>query len=176
MILIYFSIVRKRISSGYKFYVLFLVSFIIFVLGRTVDHFVSISPNMLLLYIRLTVLFAIGAPSLLVGVTIQAGLKLSKKRLIIPYITGGLISLGYIITHGPLSWNLLRPLGLTRAVRLSFPIPITHATAHIIQSSGALFLLTFPCAYLLVRELRGKRRVPFMAFLLGIVIFGTSMV
>ena len=57
MVLIYFTMVRKRISTLYKWYFCFLATVIVFLLGRASQDFVSPEAGFLILYARKSLLF-----------------------------------------------------------------------------------------------------------------------
>ena len=84
-VLIYFSIVRKRLSEHYKGYVLFLGAFSLFLLGRPFQQYMTGPASNLILYCRMTFLLGVAMPSLLIASTMQSGFskdwKLVKGQL-----------------------------------------------------------------------------------------------
>lgn len=168
VVLIYFTIVRKRIAKDYKLYVCFLASFIIFLAGRAFQRFAAPDWVQPILLIRMTLLFAAGIPSLLIAAARQSGLPRSRQWMIGPYLIGLLISAGYIIFY-----DLNKQQWFFTPEQLCFlPFNPGIEVAHKIQSFGAMIMLVLPCTFLILRELRSNRTRRLLAFLTGSLIFG----
>ncbi|MBK1878082.1 helix-turn-helix transcriptional regulator [Pelagicoccus mobilis] len=167
-VLVYFSLVRKRISHVYPYYALFLSSFVIFLIGRPIQAYTSYLNGNDTLFIRFIILYGIGIPSLLVAASIQSGIKNRKTWLRYSYALGMLIAVLYCISVDAaiheryVSSKLLSDLGL----------PVSLSVAHTFQVLGAILLLVIPCSLLLVTELRSERKPQLIAYLSGSLIFG----
>lgn len=169
-VLVYFTVVRRRIATAYKLYLCFLASFILFLILRPVQHFWK-DPTSSILLFRMTLLFAVAIPSLLVAGFLQSGVRPSRKLYIWCFGGGLLVALGYdLFICG--AWGLY---GLSPE-RLSWlPVEVKVSVAHQIQIAGAVLLLVLPCSYLIARELRGNRNRKQLAFLLGAWLFGVLL-
>ncbi|MDF7826756.1 hypothetical protein P4B35_22205 [Pontiellaceae bacterium B12227] len=172
MVLVYFTVVRKRISAFYKGYVLFLASFILFLVGRPFQfHYQEAEVGQYILYTRIFLLYAAAIPSLLIAAAAQSGIE--KKRWLHWGAYGGglLVTFLYILYRQ--AW--FDRFVITREMRswvadyegIFFP--------HLIQAVGVGVLLALPSLYLMVRELRGARNSKQLAFLFGAFLFGAIM-
>ncbi|WP_298537043.1 AraC family transcriptional regulator [uncultured Algibacter sp.] len=169
-ILIYFIIVRRRIASDYKLYIYFLITFIIFIGGRVAEIFLNEFEITYLLLTRMTLLFSIGIPSLLVASVKQSKIKKNKTILITPYILGILISISYILFMLSHRKGALYPQSDLSWLELNQP----RLWAHRIQVFGALLLLVIPCTLLIIKEISTSRKNKQLAFLCGTLIFGLA--
>ncbi|VGO14930.1 HTH-type transcriptional activator Btr [Pontiella desulfatans] len=170
MVLVYFTVVRKRISAFYKGYVLFLACFILFLVGRPFQHG-AVAFSQPVLYFRIFLLYALAIPSLLIAAAAQSGVE--KRRILSwgAYGAGLLVTFLYILYRD--TW--FDQFAPTREMRswatYSGKIPFSH----IIQAVGVGIMLALPSLYLMVRELRGARNVKQLAFLSGAFLFGGIM-
>lgn len=171
-ILIYFTIVRKRIAADYKLYVCFLATFILFLAGRSLQEWASPTLWPLVLYSRMVLLFAIGIPSLLVATAVQSGIQRSKPLFIWPYVVGMLISVGYVVFADVEMQQLFISRKLLANLPFEFPVRMSHT----FQIAGAMILLVLPCGGLIIKELCGRRNPKLLAFLAGAFLFGLFMV
>ncbi|NME70735.1 helix-turn-helix transcriptional regulator [Flammeovirga aprica] len=169
-ILLYFTIVRKRIAADYRLYNLFLISFVVFLLGRMSWVYCSEEDAIIILYTRMLLLLGIGLPSLLVAATKQYGIQPSKALYFIPYSIGLFLGVTYMLLYdyGTLKWFFDSS---------SFSFQINGVKwAHRIQILGAILQLVLPCAFLIIREMLEKRRLKLLLFLSGGFLFGLTLV
>ena len=143
MVLVYFTVVRKRISAFYKGYVLFLASFILFLVGRPFQNF-----GVGVLYTRIFLLYAVAIPSLLIAAAAQSGV--GKKRILSwgAYGSGLLVTFLYIMFRD--AW--FDQFGLTREMRSWVTDGDGIFVPHVVQAVGVGVLLALPSLYLMLRE------------------------
>ncbi|MDZ8119174.1 AraC family transcriptional regulator [Pontiella agarivorans] len=171
-ILIYFTIVRKRIAADYKLYVCFLLTFIFFLIGRILQGVFGYSSFYLILFVRMGLLFGVGIPSLLVAAAVQSGINRSKALYVWPYTVGIVISLAYIVFADAGMQGML----VSKETLTWLPFPVTVRVAHKIQIAGAVIMLVLPCGGLMIRELKERRNRNLLAFLVGAFLFGVFFV
>jgi len=152
-ILVYFITVRKRIATDYKLYVVFLLTFIIFLIGRIgwVLNYEKVS--IIILYFRIGLFMGVGIPALLIAAAKQSGFNNTKTLYLLPFSLGTLLSFLYIFSFD------------TEKLQI----------AHNIQVIGAIVQLIIPCSWLIILEIKNKRQINLLAFLLGALLFGISL-
>lgn len=171
-ILLYFTIVRKRISVDYKLYNLFLATFVLFLIGRMSWVFFSETAGIVVLYVRMGLFISLGIPSLLIAAAKQAGIRSTKSLYFYPYTIGALLAIAYILLYdsGTLQWFLPQEFYPDNTVFDGVK------QAHRVQIIGALIQLVIPCSLLIIKELLGKRQLKLMLFLSGGFLFGLTLV
>lgn len=176
-VLIYFTIMRRRLVAEYPLYLCFLVSFIFFLLARPIQEFYGPEIYAQTLFIRMFILFAVGSPSLLLVALARSGIRLSRSVKAAPYVIGTLTWFVYCVIHGAADGPPMLFMGMTAESLHFCPFPLVRRSAHMVQLFGALLLLVIPSCYLLARAVRtsGKNRST-NAFQVGILFFGLSMV
>jgi len=167
-VLVYFTVVRKRISAFYKGYVLFLASFILFLVGRP---FQQGGNAIYILYARVFLLYAVAIPSLLIAAAAQSGISKKRGLTLGAYGTGLLFTFLYIMFRDALGRQFVFNREMFPWLSRACEIPVPHQ----VQIVGVGVMLVLPCLYLMVRELRGNRNVKQLAFLFGAFLFGTIM-
>ncbi|OHX64442.1 AraC family transcriptional regulator [Flammeovirga pacifica] len=167
-ILLYFTIVRKRISADYKLYNLFLSSFTLFLIGRMAWVYASETNAVIVLYVRMFLLLGIGIPSLLIATAKQSGIRSSKSLYILPYSMGVILAINYILffDYGTLHWFVSDSIVNIDGIK----------SAHKVQIVGAIIQLILPCSILIIKEILGRRQLKLLLFLAGGVLFGLSLV
>ncbi|QJD09380.1 hypothetical protein MY04_05595 [Flammeovirga sp. MY04] len=160
---------RKRISADYRLYLLFLGSFVLFLIGRISWVYSSEVEAILVLYARMLLLLGIGIPSLLIATSKQSGLPATRTLYVLPYGIGGILAIAYILfyDYGSLRWFFNES-----AEEVFNGIN----AAHQIQIIGAIVQLIIPCSLLIIKEMIGKRQLKLLLFLSGGLIFGLSLV
>ncbi|ADE53836.1 helix-turn-helix transcriptional regulator [Coraliomargarita akajimensis] len=171
VVLIYVLLVRKRIAINYQLYVCFLLSFIVFLVGRALQEFTDSVTGEKILYARMSLLFSLGVPSLLVAAAKQSGLRLQKLLYVVPYVAGILISVLYVAVMDAGKSALL----FTPEMMAPLGIPCTVQSGRIIVLIGALVGLVLPSACLILNELFGRRNRTLLSFFSGSLLFGSLM-
>lgn len=171
-VLIYFTIVRKRMAADYKLYVCFLVTFILFLVGRAVQEFCGSPVWQIILFVRMILLFAVGIPSLLVAAAVQSGVRKTRVLFIWPYAVGILISVGYVVCADAGMQQFFFTEDLFAGVFKQGTVRVAHK----IQIAGAVVMLVLPCGGLLVKEWKNGRNRKLLAFLFGAFLFGVLFV
>ncbi len=169
-ILLYFIVVRKRIAADYSLYNLFIITFIIFLIGRISWVYLDEVGAIIVLYIRMGLFMGIGIPSLLIAAAKQSGIKITTPLFVSPYILGVILAVAYILFYdaGTLNWFI-------RHDQLTFQPSNYVAMAHNIQVLGAIIQLIIPCSLLIVKELLGQKQLKLLLFLSGSLIFGITL-
>ncbi|VGO20397.1 helix-turn-helix domain-containing protein [Pontiella sulfatireligans] len=166
MVLAYFTLVRRQMKREYPFYVAFILSFVLYLCGPILRSLPLNIPAYLWLYVRSFFLFGVGFPALLVALSIQSGLKISRKKGIAPFVVGGLWVLGFLI----LCDQFYAELGVLKQAGLIFDV--TKTMLRFFQIGGVVMLLIIPCIGLLIRRTAHKKPRP---FIYGALYFGLFM-
>lgn len=170
-ILIYFVIVKKRIAVNYKLYILFIITFIVYLIGRIVWASSNEIAAIIILYARVGLLMGIGIPSLLLATTKQSGIRNTKALYLIPYSFGILLSIVFILFFDAGTYEWFNTQEILGRVNIIGSLNLAHNTLAV----GALILLILPCCLLIIKELSKKRQPKFLAFLFGTFLFGSSL-
>lgn len=166
MVLIYFTIVRKRISAFYKWYFCFITIIILFLIGRAAEEFVADNTASCILYARVFLLFSIGLPSLIVASAIYTGIKKSYFLYSAPYIVGIIFSIGYFVTIDAQRLVFISP---AFADQIIASINISHNQ---LQFIAVMVLSVIPYSYFFVKALLHSKSNKDLIILLGALIFG----
>ncbi|MDU0353719.1 AraC family transcriptional regulator [Paraglaciecola aquimarina] len=169
VVLVYFTIVRKRISAQYAWYFCFLVTVILFLAGRPAQLYVSQEAADYILYARVSLLFTLGMPSMLIASAIYTGIRKSKALFILPYLIGFCMSVGYVLGMDLARNNFLL---LSSAWKNFLPFSITVDAVHDLQLLSICTLLVVPCSYFLIRALINFKNVKDLVFLFASLLFG----
>ncbi|WP_448248883.1 helix-turn-helix transcriptional regulator [Thalassotalea agariperforans] len=168
VVLVYFIVVRKRISTLYRWYFCFIATVIYFLIGRTIQTFVEHEIASFILYSRVALLFALGMPSLLVASALHTGWKKSYWLYIPPYILGAVFALGYVLYLDVLKERQLLVSPQMAEKLLSFA-PLHH---YDFQQLAILCLSVLPCSYFLIKSLVNFQNIKDVVVLFGALIFG----
>ncbi|MGJ8691711.1 MAG: helix-turn-helix transcriptional regulator [Thalassotalea sp.] len=166
MVLIYFTIVRKRISALYKWYFCFIATVILFLIGRAAEEFVDYQSASSILYTRVFLLFSIGMPSLIVASAIYTGIKKSYFLYVAPYIVGIIFSVCYFVTLDVQRRVFISP---ALAEQITALVNISHNQ---IQFLAVMVLSVIPYSYFFVKALIYSKGIKDLVVLLGALIFG----
>lgn len=170
-VLIYVLIVRKRIATSYKLHVCFLVTFIVFLAGRSLQEFSTPLDGQKILFVRMSFLFSLGFPSLWVAAALQSGLRKTRLLLIVPYVAGVIISVVYVVFMDAAMSGFV----FTREMLSFCPFPITIQEGKNILFYGAFLSLVLPFGLLMIKELMNRRNGTLLAFISGALLFGILM-
>lgn len=166
MVLIYFTIVRKRISTLYKWYFCFFSSIIFFLIGKASQQLVDYEIASYILYARVAMLFAIGMPSLVIASAIYTDVRKSLTLYLIPYLCGIAFAASYII-----SLDSQRQL-LFSTDTATFLSNVINTPHYLIQLYAVWCLSIIPCGYFFVKALFNGKNSKDIVVLLGGLIFG----
>ncbi len=169
VVLVYFTIVRKRISAQYAWYFCFLVTVILFLAGRPAQLYVSNETADYILYTRVSLLFTLGMPSMLIASAIYTGINKSKRLFILPYLLGFLMSVGYVLGMDLARNNFLL---VSSSWKTLLPFSITVDAVHDLQLLTICILLVLPCSYFLIRALVNFKNIKDLVFLFASLLFG----
>ena len=171
--LFYFIAVRKHVSSYFAYYIFFLVGLIFYLITKPVQDFSSFTAQVR--YTRTFVLFAVGAPSLVMAALLQCGYQIRTRYVVAIYFLGfmfaGTYTALYDLTRG--SNGYLFELGITRELFLEY-FPKSFYNHRRPQSVGSVVMFLIPSLVLLIKELLGKHKKEPIVFVVGTLIFSIS--
>lgn len=171
IILVYFIIVRKRISAYYKLYITFIVTYIIFLIGRIGWVLNNEILANIILFVRFGLLMGLGIPSLLVAAAKQSGVQNTKSISIVSYTLGVVLSIAYILFFDADTSNLFYLYEWLARININNPMIWAHNT----QLAGALIQLVLPFSWLILIGIHNKKEPKHLAFLLGTLLFGVAL-
>lgn len=173
VLLIYFTSVRHRIGRVFPYYACVLTALIVFLGGKSLGHIhLGLSVESLL-YLRCSVLYALGMPAWVIAAVLQTGRSVSRGGRIALFAAGAVYAAAYVIVRDLTSTVALgKGWGITWRQVEAVGLTIRHA--HLIQMVGTLVLLVLPVLYLLLA--RSKRARKPVAFLGGTLSFGLCLV
>ncbi len=167
VVAVYFAVVRKRLASQYKFYICFLVCLVAFQIGPILQNYLLGKGASLILYLRISLLFTVGMPALLVANAMQCGFKMSRLLQILPFIIGGICSIMYVVFMDASERHAIFSPDAADA----FPFSVTIALAHNVQITASLLLGTVPNIILLYIAVVSHQSKQLIAFILGSLAF-----
>jgi AraC-like DNA-binding protein len=169
VVLIYFTMVRKRISEQYRWYFCFLLTVILFLLGRPAQTFIGGEEATLILYTRVSLLFTLGMPSMVVASAMYIGVKNKLHLYIFPYLIGLLTSVSYVLGMDIARGNYWY---VSKALAGGLPFTVDIDLVHSIQLMGICVLLVIPCGNFLIRALFDFKNIKDLVFLFASLLFG----
>ncbi len=170
VVLVYFVLVRKQVAADYKLYSCFLASYIFFLLGRALQQYLTVDTGLVVLYTRMSLLFSVGIPALVIAIFKQSGYKLTRFFQYLCFIVGAVLSLLYVILTDAFQQ-------LFSFSALDLPLIgglITERAPHIVQILASLALV-LPASVLLFQEHKKTNVKSSLAFLVGSLVFGLLM-
>lgn len=147
MVLIYFTVVKVRLGDAYPFYVIFIVSFIVFLCGPLVNLLPIESTKLWFDIFRNLLLFSCGIPALLFALLKQTEIIISKPAYFLPFILGGTWSVFFLLSPPVLSLNTSDKL-----YWLPFFINLTSKDIYLSQIILIILLLVLPSLFLLTKK------------------------
>ncbi|MCF2947873.1 AraC family transcriptional regulator [Paraglaciecola aquimarina] len=171
-VIIYISVVRKRIGSEYLLYNCFLASLVFFLLGRSAQSYLMPDIAAWVLYGRVSFLFTLGMPALLIAACKSSGQLISRSWYWLPVVSGLLFSIVYVVLEELFQRHLFIP----DTFQLNWPELFGRKHSHIVQSLAAMVLAVLPCSYLLIKELQHKTNPHLIWFIAGGWIYGVLFV
>lgn len=167
LVLVYFTLVRKHITAYYQWYVCFICTVIFFLVGRACEYFLDAQHASLLLYARQALLFAVGIPSLVIASAIYTGLRKSNRLYGIPYFTGAVFAIVYILlieAHRQHFFSVDTANVIQQAA-----LGLTHQT---VQLAAICVMLVLPCCYFLIRAIANGNNTKDFVVIFGALLFG----
>lgn len=168
---VYLLLVRKRMTSGYILYAVFLFSLICMLGGRALQSFMKHPWPWYINWARVAFFMAAGIPALFLASARQAGVCLKHWFWAIPFFGGSVLAVIYVflqdarLEHGlfPAAWSAC--LGA----------PVTQLHINLVWWLSSLGMLVLPNLFFAVKEWRGQRNPTRLAFMVGAVFFGVLM-
>ncbi|WP_157152502.1 AraC family transcriptional regulator [Cellvibrio sp. BR] len=168
VVLVYFSLVSRRVLSGYGFHVCYLVCYVIYLLGKALQNFAEADSQLGILFFRVLVLFALGIPSMVIATALQTGTHVTRRCQGLLYSLGLLASGGYIVIMDATTGQLLVPDGFSALLPFTPSVKLGEWSL----TFYLLLALIAPCCYLLYQQLQGRRSPVALSFLAGSISFG----
>ncbi|WP_017446669.1 helix-turn-helix transcriptional regulator [Gayadomonas joobiniege] len=165
-VMIYFVLVRRQISREYAYYLLFLACLAYFLFGRSLQHFSAPEVSVWLLYSRVFLLFSLGMPALIIGASLQVGLKRSAYLMYLPWLIGSLFGVCYVYFMGVFQ-GVFEPFLLTAQI----PLKAHQQYAHLAQIWAGFSLLLLPCVLLIIKAQYHQMQLNLNPFLMGALSF-----
>jgi AraC-like DNA-binding protein len=170
VVLCYFSIFSRHVLKGFTLHVVFLLSFFIFLLGKTVQFYTDPQTEVYILSFRLIIFLGIGLPSLVLLLFQQCGIKLSLT------IKSSLFTFSiFLACLATILQDIAKFNGLvSQELAQALPFNVTGDMAVVVLTAHFTFMLLIPCCFLLWREYRSKPDPMSVAFLLGSIAIAVS--
>lgn len=168
VVLIYFSLVSRRVLKGFPFHVCYLLSYAFYLAGKTLQNYADVETQMDILFLRVAVLFSFGIPSMAIATSLQVGASMGKKLRVLHYLLGVIASVFYVVVVDAYSYNGLIP----RVLVALLPFHPTTRIAEWFMFSYILCALIAPCLLLLSRQLQQRNNPVSLTFLSGTICFG----
>lgn len=173
IVLVYFSLVREKISKEYIFYAIFLVSFVFYLAATLINILPIQAVAVYTHYISSFILFSIGFPSLVVALFVQSRIYLSRYFSWSLFGLGSLWSVFYFITadYRTNKVNVLAAAGNEGAVADW----VNFANVFYAQAFVIVVMLVLPGVYLLYRvpATANKTYIYGMLSLAGFAVIGS---
>ncbi|MGJ8681292.1 helix-turn-helix transcriptional regulator [Paraglaciecola sp.] len=167
VVLVYFYLVRKHISDYYKWYFCFISTVIFFLLGRSTEFFFDAYWANLVLYARVSLLFALGIPCLVVASAIYTGTKKTPFVYGMPFVLGILFACLYVLLADCQRQLLLSASGAEYILVLADGLK--HQT---VQLTAIIVLLVLPSCYFLIKAFIDGKNIKDFTVILGGLLFG----
>lgn len=171
VVLAYLLVVRKRMMSGYRFYAAFLVCLILMLGGKAIQFFVPHSVEWYINWTRVGLFMAVGIPSLFIVLARHSGLRLTGRRVLLPYGLGAVFALVYIFLHDARMHFGVFPAAWSEWL----PFKVGLSEVDVVWCLGSLSMLAVPSFYFMLKEWVGGRNPTQLAFMGGAALFGLLM-
>jgi AraC-like DNA-binding protein len=169
MVLIYFVFVRRQALVNVYFAGVFLISFIVFLLGKGLQSYTDLTTAYIILYSRVCLLFSVGIPSLLLLNLSQQNILLSMPYRLLFFMLGFIFSIIYVVSMDA----SVHQIFFDQSFALFIPFPLAGDNALVM---GVLILTLLPCLYLLYREYSDGRQRTRLVFLFGSLSFSVLLI
>jgi len=176
IIFLYFLFSKSQLIRHYRAYTVFLAVLIFFLAGRTLSAFEPIEEtiNYYVLLLRMFLLFAVGAPSLLHTCISSLNAATAKERQLMIYSAGGILGIAYVALRCITGVEFVHSGGeLTAAESKLFYCWIGAHTIQIIMA-GIFFIA--PACYILYKRKTAEIKKCTISFITGMLLFGIIMV
>lgn len=167
VVAVYLAIVRKRIASEYRLYILFLLCLACFLIGPILQRYVGKTSADFILYFRVSLLFTLGMPALWVANAQQCGNRMTRTQLFIPFLLGFIASLLFVLFLDIGKRHTLFPAHFAE----KFPFTVDIHRARQVQVTASLILGTFPSLFFLYKAWASNRKPKILALIFGALFF-----
>ncbi|MCF2946538.1 helix-turn-helix domain-containing protein [Paraglaciecola aquimarina] len=168
LILVYYIFVKQQFTADFPFYACFLVSFAIFLMGRSLQFYCGPVLAHLVLYGRFFILFSIGIPSLLIANSKRCGITLSLFSFVIPYLLGTFSAIIFVVVRDGSGQNIIFGPEYGNILLLL----ITQATYSDVLIIASTALLVFPNLYLFFYHVRREPQLETLYVLVSSLLLG----
>lgn len=170
LVLLYFSIFCRRVLTGYTLHSIFLCSYVLYLVGHTLQQYTDLQTAIYILFSRVFLFFGIGLPSMLIAVYLQCGISLSTRIKAFLYGASIFAVCTLISIQDLANYNYI----FSEVFEQSLPFSVVNNMALFVISFHLVFLLLIPTGLLLRRELHDDRNPMRISFLLGAIVIASS--
>ncbi|MDU0353402.1 AraC family transcriptional regulator [Paraglaciecola aquimarina] len=160
LVLVYFTLARKRIGSTYPLFAIFIVCFVIFLYSPLIKVITPKSISMIYVSIKNTLLFSVALPSLLCAVFILAKKQLSRMNIQILFSIGFVWTIYYLIYRIEVLQNNKYLFNLYQYDFFTLEGTFIGSGLYIIC------VVALPCVYLLSTKIEQSARITIYGVLL----------
>ncbi|MGJ8681356.1 helix-turn-helix domain-containing protein [Paraglaciecola sp.] len=168
LVVMYFNFTKQNITLESTLYTCFLLSFAFFLLGRSFQFYCGPVLAYIVMYLRFTVLFSVGIPSLLIANLKQCGIRPSRLGVTLPYLLGILSSVVFVMVRDGSSRQIMFGQEYGNMLLSLF----TDATYSDVVIIAAAALLIGPSVYLIFYHLRNQPKVNTLILLFSTLVLG----
>lgn len=168
MISIYFTFVGRHVINNVGLFNVFIMTYIIYLLGHGVQMYASTTVAFSVLFVRISLFLTIGLPSLTLFLFRQTGVSLNLKLSSTLYIFGAAMSLVYVICADAKHSQLIFDAYFVEL----FPVTFMGANHLDAELAAVFLLLLLPTSWLLYKEITGKNSKTSLAFVTGAFFIG----
>lgn len=172
MVLFYFMLVRRKVIISFPHAAVFLITFIVFLLGKGLQSYTDLTTAYLILYGRMSLLFSVGLPSLLLLNLAQQHIRIPVICQLAVYALGFMFSMIYVISMDGSVHQIFFDADYAQLLPFTF-FGENHVDALVI---GVTMLVLMPCLLLFNKEYNGERQQTRLAFIIGSLSFSLLLI
>ena len=172
LVIVYFVLIKKQFGSEFPFYACFLLSYVIYLMGQLLQFYSWPILAQLIIYTKVSLLFSIGIPSLLLANIKLCGIQVSRFSSCVCYILGLLTSVIFVMVRDGSSLTIL----FDQKYGHMLPLLMTDATYSDLLIIATSVLVIFPSIYLIVYHLQQKVQTNIVVILCTSLLLGVLFV
>ncbi|WP_158971169.1 AraC family transcriptional regulator [Paraglaciecola sp. L3A3] len=154
LILLYFTVVRRKMIAEFPLHACFILSFVIYLLAGPLQYYSYHDTASIIIYFRFAILFSIGIPSMLIANLLRCRIAMSRLSYVLPYLIGFLGAVLYVVVRDGATDQIL----FSKKYGEILPTIISDASFRDVLILVTAVLLVLPSIYLIARQLKNKVR------------------
>ncbi|MDU0354369.1 AraC family transcriptional regulator [Paraglaciecola aquimarina] len=154
LILIYFTVVRRRMIAEFPLHACFILSFVIYLLAGPLQFYSYHDTASLIIYSRFAILFSIGIPSMLIANLLRCRVTISRLSYVLPYFIGSVGATVYVVVRDGATDQIL----VSEKYGQILPTIISDASFRDVLILVTAILLVLPSIYLIARQVKNNAR------------------